>query len=177
MLTIREKAAKDVDASPRLSRIKHIDSTTPSDRYLKILQVLRRNQSAVLTQLWMGHVPLAYHLHRIQAIDTGTCSGCKWANETVIHYLLRCPAHEGARQKLINALGPSRRDLGYLLSHPKVIPHTLRFIDDTGRLLSNYRHVITTADQNKRLQQMIQPAKRTAKHKGGDNAGNREQTS
>lgn len=164
-----------MELSPRLSKIKRIDGMTLSDRHMKILQVLRRNQSAVLMQLQTVHMLVAYHLHKIQATDTGTCSRCEWANKLVIHYLLHCPVHETARQKLINALGPSGCNIGYLLSHPKALPHTLQFVDDTERLLPIYGHVNTMTDQNKQLQKLVRLAKRVMQCRGGDNNRDREQ--
>lgn len=105
-------------------------------------------------QLWTGHVPLAHHLCRIQVADMGIRSGCKWSNETVIHFLLHCLVHERARQKLVNALGIGGCNIGYLLSHPKAIIHTIQFLDDTGRLSHIYKHVNATADQKKQLHKL-----------------------
>ncbi len=173
---IKDQAADYVKQSHRLSKIKRIDGTTPSDRYIKILRALRRNQGAALTQLRTIHIPLAYHLCRIQAADTAICSGCKWSNETVIHDLLHCPAYyERARRKLVNALGMSGRDMGYLLSHPKAISHTLQSIDDTGRFTHIYGRVSASPDQTKQLNDLTRPPANDKRHGKRSNDSHREQ--
>lgn len=146
-LRIRKQTEQNVMQSRRLSRMKQSDSTIPSDKYQKIVQGLKRNQASVLTQLRMGHIPLAHHLQRIQARESGACETCGRGKETVVHYILHCPTHTITRQKLTKALGRGARNLHNLLSHPIAIPHLLRFIDDTKRLHGVFGTVQPTTDQ------------------------------
>ncbi|KAJ7042940.1 hypothetical protein C8F04DRAFT_944955, partial [Mycena alexandri] len=89
-----------------------------------------------LLQLRTGHIPLAKHLHRIQKADSPICPCCRQADETVMHYLLRCPAHADARRELVRAGGSQARVLAKLLGLPKLLPHLFRFLGRTGRFHS-----------------------------------------
>ncbi|KAG9077204.1 hypothetical protein FRC06_009049, partial [Ceratobasidium sp. 370] len=55
--------------------------------------------AALLFQLITGHVQLQRHLHKLQLVDSPVCQGCGEAQETVIHYLLRCPKYEAVHQE------------------------------------------------------------------------------
>lgn len=170
MIHIKVQAEGDILQSHRLSRIWKIDSSTPSDRYLQLMMILRRNQCTALTQLRTGHVPLVYHLWRIRVEESGECSRCSWANKTVIHYLLHCPAHEKARRRLTNALGQNGRDLGNLLSHPLAIPHTLQFLDDTNRFRHIFGRLSATVEQIGSLRKLIKkPANHSQHWRGTQN--------
>ncbi|KAJ7097481.1 hypothetical protein C8R44DRAFT_532373, partial [Mycena epipterygia] len=46
-----------------------------------------------LIQLRIGHTILNKHLHHINHADSPICPCCHQGDETVIHYLLHCPAH------------------------------------------------------------------------------------
>lgn len=171
---IKDHAAADMTQSTRLTQIKRIDGTTPSDWFLKLTKILCRNQITALTQLRMGHVPLAYHLWRIQAGELGTCSRCNYGHESVIHYLLHCPAYERARGRLIATLGWGGRDLGNLLSNPTAIPHTFRFIDDTGRLHHIYGNLNVTKGKADSLRDLVKPASETAERQSTQRGRDRE---
>lgn len=155
MLNIKAQVERDTQQLHRLSKIWKINSTIPLDHFLQLMKVLRHNQSAALTQLRMGHVPLSYHLWKIHARESGECSRCSWANKTIIHYLLHCLAHEKARRKLTNALGQSGWDLGHLLSHPLAIPHTLQFLDDMHRFRHIFGQLSATAEQIGNLRGLV----------------------
>ncbi len=57
MTKIRTQQENIIWQSHRLFRIKQVDSSMPSDYYLKIVRVLKRNQGATPTQLRKGHIP------------------------------------------------------------------------------------------------------------------------
>ncbi|KAJ7032161.1 hypothetical protein C8F04DRAFT_959286, partial [Mycena alexandri] len=73
------------------------------------------------------------HLHKINKADSPLCPGCRQADETVEHYLLRCPAHADARRELVRAGGPRTRVLTKLLRIPELFPHLFRYLGRTGR--------------------------------------------
>ncbi|KIY51166.1 hypothetical protein FISHEDRAFT_38154 [Fistulina hepatica ATCC 64428] len=86
---------------------------------MKLLDDLPRPAASILTQLRTQHVPLNDYLHRITAIESLLCEACGDENETLIHYLLRCPAHERAQL-------PIRHRYGAHASTHEPLPHQPR---------------------------------------------------
>ncbi|KIK81533.1 hypothetical protein PAXRUDRAFT_44789, partial [Paxillus rubicundulus Ve08.2h10] len=54
---------------------------------------LPKRHAAIIFQLQTGHVPLNKHLHRIAHAESPKCPGCHTRDETILHYLLECPAY------------------------------------------------------------------------------------
>ncbi|KAJ6596047.1 hypothetical protein B0H10DRAFT_1659825, partial [Mycena sp. CBHHK59/15] len=73
------------------------------------------------------------HLHRINRADSPICPCCHQVEETVIHYLLHCPAHANARAELHRIGGRDSRVLEKLLTKSKLLPLLFQFIARTGR--------------------------------------------
>ncbi|KAF8309670.1 hypothetical protein DL93DRAFT_2029847, partial [Clavulina sp. PMI_390] len=94
-----------------------------------------------LVQLRTGHAPLRGYLARFCHADTPHCERCGEA-WSVRHYLATCRQHNCERmelQKKVRVLeDPSFRNKGFdlsaLLSHPDVIPLTLKFIATTRQI-------------------------------------------
>lgn len=124
--------------SPRYASICRIDSTVPSNKYQKMVRRLARPQASIIAQLRMGHAPLNKHLHRIKSVETPTCAACEMADETVVHYLLMCPAYERYRRPLIAEFGVDAKSIGFLLNEPKALKYTLRFINATARFKATF---------------------------------------
>lgn len=119
--------------SPRYASITRIDDTTPSDKYQKLVRRLTRPQASIIAQLRMGHAPLNKHLHRIKSVGSPICSACEMGDETVMHYLIQCPAHEWQRRPMITEFGIDAKSISFILSDQKALKYTLRYIHDTGR--------------------------------------------
>ena len=120
-------------------RMKIIDPSLPSPRYLKEMDNLTRPQSAIITQLRTGHISLNDHLFRIKRSPTPNCTHCNSGKpETVCHYLIYCKFFSGARLGLDNALRRYAYNLQHLLSEPKAFPHVLQFIKDSTRLKATF---------------------------------------
>ncbi|KAF8574090.1 hypothetical protein K439DRAFT_1373501, partial [Ramaria rubella] len=85
-----------------------------------------------ITQLRTGHVGLNVFLKKIKAVDSALCSTCHLP-ETVAHYLLHCCRYGTHRRRLRCSTGKASHSLQHLLSDPKIIVHTLRYIEDTNR--------------------------------------------
>ena len=81
-------------------RMKKSDPAAPSSKYVDLITGLPRKHTSILTQLQMGHMPLAKHLFRIGKADSPVCPACQQADEMIQHYILHCPAHQVARQNL-----------------------------------------------------------------------------
>ncbi|KAJ3711775.1 hypothetical protein C8R42DRAFT_537800, partial [Lentinula raphanica] len=90
-----------------------------------------------LTQMRTAHIPLQKHLHRIGKADSPICPCCRDEVETVRHFLMECPAHRRACDKLQWEVSNRHWGLGPLLSSKKALPALFRYINTMGRL----RHI------------------------------------
>jgi hypothetical protein len=138
---LKRAAAKVWQKSPRYERMKRIDAALPSDKFSKQTSKMLRKHASLLFQLRSGHVPLNKHLHRIQKADSPTCPCCHQHDETVMHYVMHCPAHKNARREMIRAGGRGARDLSKLLTEPKLFPHLFRFIGHSRRMQSVFGEI------------------------------------
>jgi hypothetical protein len=131
----RQRAIKRWRRSKRYNTAKAIDDSMPSNKFLKLVHSMPRNQSTLLIWLRTGYAPLNYHLHRIHAIESPECAHCRTETaETTKHFLVDCPAHERARRALQKALGYRKAgEIPFLLSSPEAIAPLMKYIDDTGR--------------------------------------------
>ncbi|KAG2051332.1 hypothetical protein BDR06DRAFT_959124 [Suillus hirtellus] len=62
--------------SPRYAKMSAIDPSTPSNKYIKLVALLPRRQTSILTQLRTRHAPLNQHLHQIGKSDTPLSAIC-----------------------------------------------------------------------------------------------------
>jgi ribonuclease HI len=117
-----------------------VRGTWSSSHTTTTLARFRRGQCSILVQLCSGHVGLRAYLACFGHAETPLCQRCR-TPETVEHYLTACIRHTRARSRLIHDISTLKnqtlrrksKDIATLLSHPDVIPHTLRYIADTGR--------------------------------------------
>jgi ribonuclease HI/exonuclease III len=121
-------------ASSRAIRLREIDPLFQTRRYRKFIEVLPRKHAAILIQLRTGHIALQSYLHRCKLAPSPTCPSCQRANETVIHFLLRCPAHNHARSILDAEIGRDANNIKKLLNKKEYLPALFRFIATTERL-------------------------------------------
>ncbi|KAJ3473536.1 hypothetical protein NLI96_g12952 [Meripilus lineatus] len=116
-------------------RMKFIDPTMPSPKFLKSISNLTRPQAAIITQLRTGHAPLNEHLHRIKRSATPNCPHCgPGFTESVRHFLIQCRHHSRARYQMYRKLKRNAYNIEYLLQAPKAFPHVIKFIRDSNRL-------------------------------------------
>ena len=109
--TIRRKI---IDAPPSHPRIadSYRDRSINKEKDLR----LNRRQSVVLAQLRAGHCSLlAEYQHRIGRSDSPMCPRCGEEEETVLHWLTKCPAGLAARLKIFGTLDVG---LGVLSTDP-----------------------------------------------------------
>lgn len=119
--------------SKRLRRMLAIDPGFGPRKMRKLLHGRRRWQTSLLVQFRVGHAPLNKHLHRIQRAESASCSACGHPAETVRHYVMDCPAYDGARWDMRQGLGNRNDQLSTLLSSKRGIDRLLKFIQQTGR--------------------------------------------
>ncbi|KAJ7113042.1 hypothetical protein C8R44DRAFT_588862, partial [Mycena epipterygia] len=83
--------------------------------------------------LRIGHTLLSKHLHRVKRAESPVCPCCHREDETVVHYLLHCPAHTNARAEFQRVGGRDARDVRKMLTKPKLLPALFQFIERTSR--------------------------------------------
>lgn len=135
---LKEVAARELSLSPRFRRMAEVDRSTPSDKFQTLVKGVTRKQAAVLYQLRCGHIPLNYHLHRIGKAASPACEKCGHRSETVLHFLLQCPAHKQARDTLYKQVGYHARSLSQLLTNRSYLAHLFRYITSTKRLEATF---------------------------------------
>ena len=99
--------------SPCAKRLKHIDSSLPLSKFLKLTSNpdISRQGASWLYQLQTGHFLLNIYLHRFKRADSTSCPACGYHNKTPHHFLLDCPAYAHKRWPLI--VGKSQRKREY----------------------------------------------------------------
>ena len=90
--------------SKHYKRIKTIDPSFPSSRFINATKELNCRQISVLTQIHTGHIPLNTHLHQINKADTPYCVHCLNLIEDVLHILFHCNKYTMHQQRLILAV-------------------------------------------------------------------------
>ncbi|KZP08749.1 hypothetical protein FIBSPDRAFT_678058, partial [Athelia psychrophila] len=91
-----------------------------------------------IAQLRMGHAPLNKHLHRLKCADSPICGACEMEEETVMHYLLMCPAYERHRALLRTKFGIDAKSIQFLLTDRKALKYLLRYMGATRRFKAEF---------------------------------------
>ena len=129
---------KIFSTSPRAQIANKINPTLPSTHFQKAVAKLPKRHTSILFQLRTGHVPLNKHLHRISKADQPYCPHCPCQQETVLHFLLKCPHCEIHCAQLRHKLQQKARNIACLLADPKCLKSTLSFIHATGRFRTTH---------------------------------------
>jgi hypothetical protein len=120
--------------SKRHRKMQRLDDTMPSNKFLRLISDLDRNQSSILLQLRTGHIPLNEHLFRIKKAISPNCPHCTDTPETVLHFLVKCPHYRHERQILRQKLKNKADSIKYLLSEKDALEPLLKYIHSTARL-------------------------------------------
>lgn len=125
--------------SPRCRRLRSIDNTIPSRKFLRLISGLNRRQATIMTQLRTDHFPLNKYLFRIKRSDTPACPHCRGiVVETIHHFLFNCPHYRRERHILQTKLKRKAGSLSYLLSNAHATIPLLAYIHATGRLKTTF---------------------------------------
>lgn len=116
------------------------EATALAHRFQQMTAGLPKPLTSMLVQLRTGHNQLSHHLHCIGKIDSPTCPCCNHDDKTAFHYLLRCPAHRGARASLRGAVGRKNLTMNGLLDNEKSLEALFQFVNDTRR----FQHIFGT---------------------------------
>ena len=112
----------------------------PFKKFNKKLLKLTRKQSGLVLQIHSGHLPLNHYLHKIKKSQTSNCPSCHVAHnappapETIMHFLFHCPAHNIARDNLIEKIGPQHLNLADIMSKTDNILHLIDYVNKTEHL-------------------------------------------
>jgi hypothetical protein len=142
--TLKARAEKVWQQSPRYGRMKGIDESMPSKKFAKLAAELPRKKASLLIQLRSGHVPLQAHLHRITRADSPTCQGCGARKETVHHFLMVCPKYMAQRQQMAAEGGRGTLVMARLLSSSKLTRHLFDYIARTKRFEDTFGDIDVT---------------------------------
>ena len=127
--------------------MKNLKPTVPSKKYLMLITPLLRKATSILSQLRMGHVPLAKHLHHIGKANSLTCPACTQNKESIQHYILHCPAYHQARQQLYKNTGGRDINIKKLFSRLKTMQVLFQFITATQHFLSTHGDIPALRDK------------------------------
>jgi ribonuclease HI len=144
---IKRMAAELWRRSPRYQRTNQIVSDLPRTSYFKSIARLPQKQTSIITQLITGHSPLNKHLHRVGKADTPICPSCHEHEETVLHFILHCPAHQAIRRLMLDQVPYDDQNLAGLLSTHSNRKHLLNFVARTTRFRSVFGHIPELPDQ------------------------------
>lgn len=95
---------------------------------------LTRHEAAQLARLRTGHCSLNQYLHRFGHVESPMCECGSGAIENVEHFLIHCPRYDMHRARLVRKVGVGGMWMEKLLGYQSLIPHTLEYVRETGRL-------------------------------------------
>jgi len=114
-----------------------IDSSTPSNKFLKAISStnITRSTASLLSQFRLTHVPLNSYLKRFKRVDSASCPACGADQETIVHFLLFCPAYAHERWALARQVKKQRKAISIesLLGDPNLVTPLGNFINATQR--------------------------------------------
>jgi len=125
---IKDEAMEIDKISPRLTTLRTIDQSAPSNKFAAKITSLPRKHSSLLFQLRMGHIALNKHLHRISKSQSAKCKNCNAHIETVHHFLLVCPTFTRQRDALHLEVGPRKYNIKHLLNNIQGMRVGLKYI-------------------------------------------------
>jgi hypothetical protein len=130
------QAWRDSEACAKIAgRYRDVDPAA----YFGLTHGLNRSRTSLWLRLVTGHVQLNAHLQRIGVISSDTCGNCRQEQETVVHYILRCPTYADDRHKYLGTLGRDHLCLNFLFFTKGAVPALFRYIKATGRFIDTLR--------------------------------------
>ena len=126
------------NALPRKPRMLQFGDSFPYSTFLNNLFSLTQRQSSTILQIHCGHFPLNNYLHRINKSDMDKCQACadqqeEQSIESFNHFLFDCPAHNIAREELIEEIGLDNFHLAEIMADTNRMKALNTFINRTRR--------------------------------------------
>jgi hypothetical protein len=82
---------------------------------------------SILLQLRTGHAPLCKHLHKLERHVSPMCPYCKQEEETVQHFLVKCPALVVTHNRFFFVFLCDFRKVSFLLTNLKAMKQVVKF--------------------------------------------------
>ncbi len=124
-----------------------IDDNTPSSKFLKAISnpKLSRVAASRIAQFRLTHAPLNSYLKRIGRVDSARCPACGEDEESIEHFLLRCPNYAHKRWPLLQHARKKRKALSLKISlgDPQFMILLAVYIQATGRFPKPGEHSTT----------------------------------
>ena len=128
---------KDWKASPRHAKFQKIDSSLPSQHFIKLISnpKISKIDASKVFQLRTGHVPLNAYLFHFKRKESAQCPACGAVKETPQHYLLECPAYAHERKKIGLKKGELELKFADIVSNERRVIALAHYIKDTRRFI------------------------------------------
>jgi len=118
-----------------------LDSSTPSTKFLKSISNSKLSHEAAsrIAQLCLHYTPLNSYLFKFKKVDRANCPACGDEDESITHFLLRCPAHAHKRWPLERLAHKKRKALSLetLSGDPDFAVPLANYIEGTNRFKHN----------------------------------------
>lgn len=135
---VKVQAMKELLKSDKITRLRQTDPSVPSKKIKTLTESLPHQHASLLTQLITGHVPLGHYLWRFKTAESAMCPVCQVSAETVMHFLIECPAHEAPRREMQQTIGPKARQITALLTDDLCTKALFQFISRTQRFRTTH---------------------------------------
>ncbi|KAL9561263.1 hypothetical protein ACKAV7_014618 [Fusarium commune] len=122
--------------------LKRLDKALPGKHTCRLYDALKRRESDILVQLRTGMARVNRYLHRIGAAETDTCD-CGQEEETVEHFLFRCPRWDEQREHMRNVDREMIGNLSFFLGG-KTAEDGHRWSPNLGAVQAVIRFAIST---------------------------------
>ena len=133
--------------SERGRKMLQIDSSTPSNKFLKAISStnITRSTASLISQLRLTHIPLNSYLKRFKRVDSASCPACGAEDENIVHFLLFCPAYAHERWALARQVKKQRKTLSIetLLGDPNLVISLGNFVHATQRFTPHGEQTIS----------------------------------
>jgi hypothetical protein len=152
---VKQEARTIFAKSPRARHAHEIDPSMPSAAFSKLTGDMPRRHASILVQLRTGHVGLNKHLHKIGKAESPLCPACQKTDETVHHFLFRCPAYDRQRRKIERELKRGAKSIKTMLGGHKTMKKLFRYIHDTRRFEKSHGALALTQKERNTERQYI----------------------
>ena len=127
--------------STHSAKFKHIDSSLPSRRFIKLISTIKisRADASKMLQLRTGHIPLNAYLFRFKRKESAQCPACGAQGRTPQHFLLECPAYAREGRKLGPKKGELERKFAEIVSSERKIVALAHYMKATGRFAEDMK--------------------------------------
>lgn len=134
---LKKEWREDWRNSERGKATTRVDESMPLSKFLKTISnpKLSRTAASTITQFRLSHTPLNSYLKRICKVDNARCPACGEDEESIEHFLLRCPSYAYERWDLTQHARKKRKALllETILGDPQFTMPLAAFIQATGR--------------------------------------------